>query len=87
MTINTLFFEHRIQTLERAQTLLCQSETESIDYEMYRSACVKEFEIILEQAGKLLRKCLKDYSHSPKAVDRLIFKVVFRQAANYDLLS
>lgn len=87
MTINTLFFEHRIQTLERTQTLLCQSETESIDYEMYRSACVKEFEIILEQAGKLLRKCLKDYSHSPKAVDRLIFKEVFRQAANYDLLS
>ncbi|WP_257282160.1 MULTISPECIES: hypothetical protein [unclassified Endozoicomonas] len=28
---------------------------------MYRSACVKEFEIILEQADKLLRKYLKVY--------------------------
>ena len=47
---------------------------------MYRSACVKEFEIILEQSGKLLRKVLKPYFHSPKAVDQLYFKDVFRQA-------
>lgn len=47
---------------------------------MYRSACVKEFEIILEQSGKLLRKILKPYYHSSNAVDQLIFKDVFRQA-------
>jgi hypothetical protein len=47
---------------------------------MYRSACIKEFEIILEQSGKLLRKSLKPYFHSSKAVDQLIFKDVFRQA-------
>ncbi len=41
---------------------------------MYRSACIKEFEIILEQAGKLMRKVLKPYFHSAKAVDKLIFK-------------
>lgn len=87
MATNTLFFERCIQTLERAHILVRQSEAESIDYDMYRSACVKEFEIILEQAGKLLRKCLKDYSHSPKAVDRLIFKEVFRQAATHGLLT
>ena len=87
MAINTLFFERCIQTLERAHILVRQSEAESIDYDMYRSACVKEFEIILEQAGKLLRKCLKDYSHSPKAVDQLIFKEVFRQAATHGLLT
>lgn len=64
-----------------------QAEDGSIDYEMYRSVCVKEFETILEQAGKLLRKCLKDFMHSPKAVDRMVFKEVFRQAAQHDLLS
>lgn len=47
---------------------------------MYRSACVREFEIILEQSGKLLRKVLKPYFHSSKAVDQLYFKDVFRQA-------
>lgn len=47
---------------------------------MYRSACVKEFEIILEQSGKLLRKLLKPYFHSSKAVDELVFKDVFRHA-------
>ena len=87
MTIDTSFFNRCIQTLEEAHTRLLASETDSIEYDMYRSACVKEFEIILEQAGKLLRKCLRDFVHSPKAVDRLVFKDVFRQAAQHDLLN
>ncbi|WP_067583926.1 nucleotidyltransferase substrate binding protein [Endozoicomonas ascidiicola] len=41
----------------------------------------------MEQAGKLLRKCLKDFAHSPKAVDRMVFKEAFRQAAQHDLLT
>ncbi len=45
---------------------------------MYRSACVKEFEIILEQSGKLLRKALKPFFHSSRAADQLILKDVFR---------
>jgi hypothetical protein len=48
---------------------------------MYRSAYIKEFEIILEQAGKLLRKCLKPWFHSPKAVDALVFKDLFWHVA------
>lgn len=87
MTIDTTFYNRCIQTLERACHMLESSEADSIEYDMYRSACVKEFEIILEQSGKLLRKCLKDYVHSPKAVDRLVFKEVFRQAAQHDLLT
>jgi hypothetical protein len=53
---------------------------------MFRSACVKEFEIILEQSGKLLRKCLKPHFHSPKAVNRLTFKDIFRHAAQFELI-
>ena len=87
MTIDTTFYNRCIQTLERASTMLESSANDSIEYDMYRSACVKEFEIILEQSGKLLRKCLKDFVHSPKAVDRLVFKEVFRQASQHDLLT
>jgi len=87
MSIDTYFFKRSITTLQQAHTLLLKADPESIEYDMYRSACVKEFEIILEQAGKLLRKCLKPYYHSPKAVDRLVFKELFRQAAQHDLLS
>ncbi|WP_206605570.1 nucleotidyltransferase substrate binding protein [Pelagibaculum spongiae] len=76
-----------IDTLDKAYGMLQGATTESIEYEMYRSACVKEFEIILEQSGKLLPKCLKDYMHSPKAVDRLVSKEVFRYAAHHDFLT
>ena len=87
MTIDTTFFSRCIQTLDKANSKVTQHEESTIEYEMYRSACVKEFEIILEQSGKLLRKCLKDFVHSPKAIDRLVFKEVFRQAAHHGLLT
>lgn len=87
MTIDTHFFKRRILTLEQAHKLLQESEVDSIQNEMYRSACVKEFELILEQAGKLLKKCLKPYFHSPKPVDKIVFKDVFRQAAQHDLIT
>lgn len=85
--INTEFFERCCHTLKRAWELLSSCKTESIEYDMYRSACVKEFEIILEQSGKLLRKCLKPYFHSARAVDALTFKDVFRHAAKHGLLT
>jgi hypothetical protein len=80
-TIDTTYLERCIHTLERAYMLLQETNPLEIDYDMYyRSACVKEFEIILEQCGKLLRKCLKPYFHTSQAVDKLYFKDVFRQA-------
>lgn len=80
MRIETEYYDRCICTLEKAYALLLAANQEEIDYDMYRSACVKEFEIILEQSGKLLRKTLKPYFHSSAAVDKLIFKDVFRQA-------
>ena len=80
MVIDTTHFERCISTLERAYKLLLKAPPENIDYDMYRSASVKEFEIILEQSGKLLRKVLKPYFHSSKEVDKLYFKDLFRQA-------
>ena len=54
---------------------------------MYRSACIKEYEIILEQSGKLLRKVLKPYFHSSKEVDRLYYKDLFRHAVLRSLIT
>ena len=59
----------------------------SVFYEVYRSACIKEFEIILEQSGKLLRKVLKPWFHTSKEVDKLNFKDVFRHALLRSLIS
>lgn len=59
--------------------MLLKEKPDSITYELYCSASIKEFEIILELAGKLLRKALIPYFHSSKAVDALYFKDLFRQ--------
>jgi len=87
MKIDTTYLERCIAALERAHALLLKSEVDSVEYDMFRSASIKEFEIILEQAGKLLRKALKPYFHSPKEVDRMLFKNVFRNAVLRDLIT
>lgn len=87
MIIDTTYFERCIFTLQNAYTLLNQVDPDSIEYDTYRSTCVKEFEIILEQSGKLLRKVLTPYFHSSKEVDRLYFKDLFRHAVLRSLIS
>ncbi|NBV13451.1 MAG: nucleotidyltransferase [Sphingobacteriia bacterium] len=74
------YLERCVNALSKAFQLLQKSKPEEIDYDIYRSACVKEFEIIIEQCGKMLRKFLKPYLHSSKAVDQLYFKEVFKQS-------
>ena len=73
-------------TLERSLDSLQKSEAGSIEYEVFRNATVKGFELTLEVAGKLLRKALKPYFATPKAVDALIFKDVFRHGAKHGIL-
>lgn len=87
MNLDTSYFESRIDTLEKAYLLLKQSNKDNIEYDMYRSACIKEFEIIIELRGKLLKKVLVPYFHSSRAVDELYFKDIFRQAALYNIIS
>jgi hypothetical protein len=78
--IDVSYLKRCTATLSKALELLYASDAGSIDYDRYRSACVKEFEIIIEQSGKLLRKALKPYFSSSHAVDKLTFKDVFRHA-------
>jgi len=86
VNINVDYLVRCIQTLEVALEQLQQQKQEDIAYDIYRAACVKEFEIILEQSGQLLKKRLSEYFASNKAVDRLIFKDIFRHAAKHDLI-
>lgn len=86
MEIDTLYLKRCTSTLEKAYSLLQKADKETIDYDMYRSASIKEFEIIIEQGGKLLKKALKPYFHSSKAVDALVFKDIFRNAALHTII-
>jgi len=74
-------------TLERSLQSMAKTEPGSVDYEVFRNAVIKSFELTLETAGKLLRKVLKAYVGSPKTVDTLVFKDVLRHAALHGLLS
>jgi hypothetical protein len=76
-----------ISSLEKAYTLLQQHPDSSLEYELFRSASIKEFELVLEQSGKLLKKILKPFFHSSKAVDALPFKDIFRYAAKHSVIS
>jgi nucleotidyltransferase substrate binding protein (TIGR01987 family) len=87
MTLNFDNLARCIQTLDRSLHHLEQSEAGSDDYEVYRNAVIKGFELTLETSGKLLRKILRDYVGNPKTVNEMVFKELFRHAASYGLLS
>jgi hypothetical protein len=87
MMLNTEHYARCIQTLETSLILLERAAPESIDYEIFRNAVVKGFELTLETAGKLLRKALKSYTGRPREVDALTYKDLLRQAAKHDLMT
>ena len=87
MNIDTVFLRRCIRTLELAlDELGRRSETDGVVYDIYRAACVKEFELVLEQSGKLLRKRLAEFLASNRQADRLSFKDLFRHAAKHGLM-
>ena len=87
MGINTDFLGRCIITLETAFEQLQRHQQEDVSYDIFRAACVKEFEIILEQCGNLLKKRLGPYFSSNRQADRLTFKDTFRHAVKHDLIS
>lgn len=85
--IDTTFLRRCIQTLERAYVRLNQlPSSDHPDYEIYQAACVKEFELVLELGGKLLRKRITSYFACGKQVARLTYKDLFRYASLHDLI-
>jgi nucleotidyltransferase substrate binding protein (TIGR01987 family) len=86
MNLRTEHLARRLQTLEKSLEQLERAPEESIDYEIYRNAVVKGFELTLETSGKMLRKAIKTFTGNPRAIDELTFKDVLRHAAKHGLL-
>ncbi len=87
MSIDTTFLRRCIQAMERALDEIGQHrKANDFLYDIYRAACVKEFELVLEQSGKLLRKRLAAFFASNRQADRLAFKDLFRHAAKHRLI-
>jgi hypothetical protein len=84
--LNTDHLLQCIKTLESSLKLLGAADQDSVEYEVFRNATVKGFELTLETSGKLLRKALKTYIANPRAVDELVYKDLFRHAAKHGLL-
>ena len=88
MNIDTTFLRRCIAALDRAVEGIERHEVDDdVMYDIYRAACVKEFELVLEQSGKLLRKRLAAWFASNRQADRLHFKDLFRNAARHDLIA
>lgn len=75
-----------IKTLESSLVRLQTAELGSVDYEVFRNATIKGFELALETSGSLLRKVLKAYSNNPHSIDELTYKDMLRHAAKHKFL-
>ena len=87
MTIDTQYINRCIHALRSAWEGLQQYQAGDVLYEIYRAACVKEYELVLEQSGRLLKKRLRPYFASNRQADQLYFNEVFRYAAKHCLIS
>ena len=85
--LQTEHFNRGVQTLDASFALLKRATPGSVEYEVYRNATIKGFELVLETGGKLIGKYLKSFFASPGEVDRLYFKDVLRHAAKHGLLT
>ena len=85
-TLNTDHLLQCIKTLESSIERLKAAKPDSLDYEIFRNATVKGFELTLETSGKLLRKALKAFISTPRTVDELTYKDLFRHASKHGLL-
>lgn len=84
--IDTGFLRRCIRALEVAFNEVKSYGDADILHDLYRAACVKEFELVLEQSGTLLRKRLAAFFASNRQADELVFKDLFRHAAKHRLI-
>ena len=85
--VDATFLRRCLGTLDHALAALQRHDPDDVEYDVFRAACVKEFELVLEQSGKLLKKRLTPYFANSRQVDRLVFKDVFRHAAKHGVIS
>ncbi len=87
MSLSVEHLLRTVATLEQAVLVLHRTDpADAVMYDLYRNAAIKSFELSLETVGKLLRKVLKLYGGSPRAVDSLVFNDLLRHAGKHSLL-
>jgi hypothetical protein len=86
MSLRTENLTRCIKTLEASLAQLSRHPQDSVEYEVFRNAVVKGFELTLETTGNLLRKAIKEYVASSRFVDELSYKDVIRRAVKHSLL-
>lgn len=87
MRLNTDHLRRCIDTLDESFGALSDPGLDDWLRDAFRAACVKYFELILEQSGRMLRKRLRPWLASNLQADRLTFRDVFRHAAKHGLLT
>ena len=87
MPLNTEHLAKCIVTLEASLIALRRTAAGTTEYEVFRFAVIKGFELVLETSGKLLRRALKSFGGTPREIDALQYKDVFRQACKHGLLN
>lgn len=86
MSIDTSFLERCLDTLDVAIGQMRDNESDNLEYQIGHDICDLEFERVLEQSGKLLRKRLAEYFASNRQADALTFRNSFRHAAKHGLM-
>lgn len=79
--------ERCLGTLKRAHVRLLATEPDAEDHDLFRAACVKEFELIVEIVAKLLRRVLREYVTSTHELAQMTYKDTFRTAARHGMFS
>ena len=85
-TLDLTALDTCLATLRAGHARLLAAAPDSIEHQLFRAACVKEFELLLELVVKMLRKALREYVTSTRELGDLPFKDVLRQAARFGLL-
>ena len=85
--INTDSITRSVSTLELALECLREQEPGEVMYDVYRSACINEFQVIMELTNSLLRSRLKPYFATVSQVNELTLGRVFRESARRSLIS
>ena len=85
--INTDGITRSVNTLELALECLREQEPGEVMYDVYRSACMNEFQVIVELADSLLRRRLRPYFATVSQVNELTVGRVFRESARRSLIS
>lgn len=86
MSLQVTHLEKSLHTLAVALERLREAPPQSDNYDVFRNAVVKGFELSLETSGKLLRRALKAYEGDPKTIDSLVFKDIIRHGAKHSLI-